>query len=341
MFNYKINVEGGNPFIGSGKLDGAGIPADFFSDIHVRKGFAYAFDMNTYIKDALLGEAVQGKGPIIQGLLGYDTAQAVYTFDKAKAEAELKQAWGGKVWETGFYIQLAYNTGNETRRLAAEILKKGLESLNPKFSVAVLNLPWPTYLSVRREKKLPISVSGWLQDYADPSNWTQPFMDCKAGAYAVAQGFPAAFCTKVDELHEKGVASVDPKVREPIYKELQNLTYTEAISIFLAQTTGRHYEQSWIQGWYNHPLYPGYYLYALSKVSRPKSLNLTPFSPLIRGEKGRFPFLSSCCRPVAVARGQRHVSRRASQYYSRSGYVSLYCAQIVNSARSFFLESRS
>ena len=39
MFPWTINAEG-NTYIGSGKLDGEGIPPDFFSDIHVRKGFS-------------------------------------------------------------------------------------------------------------------------------------------------------------------------------------------------------------------------------------------------------------------------------------------------------------
>ena len=35
QFNWQINVEGGNPYVGSGKLDGNGIPPDFFQDIHI------------------------------------------------------------------------------------------------------------------------------------------------------------------------------------------------------------------------------------------------------------------------------------------------------------------
>ena len=36
------NVQGGQ--LGSGKLDGQGIPANFFSDADVRRGFVAAFD---------------------------------------------------------------------------------------------------------------------------------------------------------------------------------------------------------------------------------------------------------------------------------------------------------
>lgn len=266
MFNYNINVEGGNPFLGSGKLDGAGIPPDFFSDPDVRKGFNYAFDSKTYIKDALQGEAVQPKGPIIVGMLGYDEKQAVYPFDMKLAEESLKKAWKGELWAKGMYIQLLYNQGNESRRIACEILKKSLEALNPKFTVSVVNLPWPAFLGARTAKKLPFVVSGWAEDYHDPSNWVNPYMNCAVGAYARAQSLPKEFCTKEAELEKKGISSVDPKVREPIYKELQNLAYTEAMGIWLSQPTGRSYQQIWIQGWFNNPLVNGIWGYPLSKV---------------------------------------------------------------------------
>ena len=44
--NYNLKTTStDNPTIGSGKLDGKGIPPDFFSDKDVRLGFTYAFDM--------------------------------------------------------------------------------------------------------------------------------------------------------------------------------------------------------------------------------------------------------------------------------------------------------
>ncbi|WP_229776788.1 ABC transporter substrate-binding protein, partial [Deinococcus ruber] len=47
-----MNEDIQNPaLLGSGKLDGQGIPANFFSDVNVRQGFSYAFDDTTYIRD--------------------------------------------------------------------------------------------------------------------------------------------------------------------------------------------------------------------------------------------------------------------------------------------------
>lgn len=49
---FTFETDPNNPYIGSGKLDGKGIPSDFFSDINVRKAFVYAFDWKTYIEQA-------------------------------------------------------------------------------------------------------------------------------------------------------------------------------------------------------------------------------------------------------------------------------------------------
>jgi peptide/nickel transport system substrate-binding protein len=267
MFNFAINTEGGNPFIGSGKLDGSGIPADFFSDIHVRKAFEYCYDWDAHIKEALQGEAIQPKGPILKGMLGYDDAQATYAHDLDKCKTEFQAAWSGKVWDTGFDLQLVYNTGNDLRRIAAEIIKKNVESISPKFKVTVQNLPWASFLEVRTSGKLPILISGWLEDYHDPSNWVQPFMDPVSGSYARAQHLPKDLADKFADLIQQGVSSVDPKVREPIYKNLQSLAYENAITIFLYEPLRRRYFQDWIHGWYFNPLHPEPYanIYALKK----------------------------------------------------------------------------
>ena len=61
-----------NPYLGSNKLDGNGIPATFFDDVHIRKAFAYCFDWDTVINDVYKGEAVQSKVLSLPGMPGYD-----------------------------------------------------------------------------------------------------------------------------------------------------------------------------------------------------------------------------------------------------------------------------
>lgn len=121
-----------NPYLGSNKLDGNGAPPDIFSDIHVRRGFAYAFDWDTVIDEIYQGEAIQSKVLSLVGMPGFDPDAAHFTMDLEKAAEEFKLADVDKdgipagedpddIWEMGFRLQMAYNTGNTTRQIYAEI----------------------------------------------------------------------------------------------------------------------------------------------------------------------------------------------------------------------------
>jgi peptide/nickel transport system substrate-binding protein len=279
QFNWQINVEGGNVFVGSGALDGNGIPPDFFSDIHVRKAFNYCFDFDAMIQDALNGEGIQAQGPIIAGMMGYREGEApLYSYDPAKCEEEFKLADvdhdgvpAGEdeddVWEMGFYFQMGYNTGNATRQTSSEILKAGIEAVNPKFQITVVGMPWPVLLNTRRAGKLPIYVGGWLEDFHDPHNWVQPFLHSQ-GTYGRVINMPDEIAAEYDALIEEGAKLTTVEERRPIYEELQLKAEEDAVNIWMFQAVGRIHFQEWIKGWYFNPAYSGAqysYTYALSK----------------------------------------------------------------------------
>ncbi len=267
QFNQSINVEGGNPFAGSGELDGNGIPADFFRDVHIRRAFSYCFDYDAMINDALNGEGIQSQGPIIAGMLGYREGEApIYSYDPAKCEEEFKLA-ESDVWETGFYFQMAYNTGNDTRRLSSEILKAGIEFVNDKFSITVVGMPWPVLLNARRAGKLPIYVGGWLEDFHDPHNWVHPFLHSQ-GAYGRVVNMEETLAAEFDALVEEAAALTTAEERRPVYEAIQLKAQEEAPMIWLYQPVGRNHFQRWIGDYYYNPAYPNNtysYIYALSK----------------------------------------------------------------------------
>ena len=215
FMNFAIATTGGNNFIGSGKLDGDGIPPDFFTDINVRQAFAYCFDWDTYIKDVLNGEGVQSNDVMLPGMIGYEDNGAHYSFDAAKCTAAfkastLKAADGKSLWDTGFRMTMAYNTGNTSRQTVAQIFQADLQAVNPKFIVEVTGIPWPTFLANQRAKKLPIFISGWLEDIHDPHNWVVPYT---VGTYGHNQGLPADLTAKFQDIINRGVAEADPAKR--------------------------------------------------------------------------------------------------------------------------------
>ncbi|HSJ58539.1 MAG TPA: ABC transporter substrate-binding protein, partial [Anaerolineae bacterium] len=114
--NIETDESGSNPYIGSGLLDGNGIPPDFFSDIHVRRAFAYCFDYDIYISDGQNGEGIRNSSMIITNMLGYNPDQEMFQFDLDKCAEELALAWDGQVAEVGFRVQATTNTGNLERQ---------------------------------------------------------------------------------------------------------------------------------------------------------------------------------------------------------------------------------
>jgi peptide/nickel transport system substrate-binding protein len=279
QFNWQINVEGGNPFVGSGELDGNGITPDFFNDPHVRRAFNYCFDFDAMIQDALNGEGVQAQGPIPQGMMGYREGEdPLFSYDPAKCEEEFKMADVDQdgipagededdIWDAGFYMQMAYNTGNDTRRLSSEILKAGLEAVNPNFSVQVVGMPWPVLLNSRRQGKLPIYVGGWLEDYHDPHNWVHPFLHSQ-GAYGRIVNMTEETAAEFDALIVEGATLTAPEDRRPVYEELQLKAQEEAVNIWMYQVLSRYHLQDWMHGFYFNPAYgspPYSFVYALSK----------------------------------------------------------------------------
>ncbi|HQZ70703.1 MAG TPA: ABC transporter substrate-binding protein [Anaerolineae bacterium] len=262
-FIFDVNKD--STFLKSGKLDGEGVPPDFFSDIHVRKGFTACFDWDTYIAEGLKGEGVQSRGPIIAGLQGFKADSPVASFDAKTCEEELALAWDGKLPEMGFKMAIAYNQGNDARKTAAQILADNLAQVNTKYAVEVQELEWPSFLEQRRSGNLPITIAGWLEDYHDASNWVSPFMDPEAGAYARAQNFPADMQKKYKDQIVAAVNEVDPVKRDAMYADLQMWANDDAIAIWLAQATGRFYISKDVSGWYNHSLQPGLWYYTLSK----------------------------------------------------------------------------
>lgn len=259
---FTLNVNGkGNPDIGSGKLDGNGIPPDFFSDVDVRKGFAYSFDYAAFLKEALNGRGTLAYGPAPEGLVFYDKEDPHYTFDLEKAKEHFQKAWGGQVWEKGFTLTITYNTGGFPRQMAAEMLKRNVESLNPKFKVDVRGVMWASFLEKTAARQMPMWVRGWVADYADPHNFYFNFMHSD-GRYALSQGYKNP---KADKLVMKAVAETNPAKRAKYYKELQKIAYEDAMQIYTVHPTGLWAMRSRVKGFYDNPVYMGLYFYPMYK----------------------------------------------------------------------------
>lgn len=248
MFCQKVNPDG-NTSIGSGKLDGEGIPPDFFSDINVRKAFMHAFDRDLYREDVLQNIDAVPTNPNVPGL-PYAIDVPIYEYDLEKAAEYMKQAWDGQVWEKGFKMTITHNTGNAKREGAALMMAENIMSLNPKFQIEVQNVEWKDYLVNYRNFLYPIYIIGWGADYPDPHNFLYTFMHSN-GVYGKYMAYASE---EVDQLCDDGIATVDPAKRQEIYTRLQNLWYEDAIGLCIYQTKLNKFYRDWVQGFVPNPM---------------------------------------------------------------------------------------
>ena len=269
IFNQNINAVD-NEFVGSGVMDGDGIPEDFFSDLDIRKAFSYAFDYETFIDQVVLGEASVPYGVIPEGLNGFfDENGFRYSYDLQKAEEHLKKAFNGKVWEEGFKVTLVWNIPNTTRKTACEILAAGFESINPKFKVEVQGMEWATMLQKRVEGRLPMLFIGWLADYADPHNFVHPYLHSRGDFSAFTGENGRALAVKeFDALINAGINELNPEKRVEIYTELQKKSQEFVPHLMLYDSYERRAMRDYVKGFVFDPICPAQYdLYALSKTN--------------------------------------------------------------------------
>ncbi len=251
FFVFKIETTG-NPNVGSGKLDGEGVPADFFADKDVRLAFAHAFDTDGFIKDVNRGKGSRATSFIPAGLPGHNPDQPVFEYDLKKAGEHFKKAWGGKVWEKGFKFTLAYNVGNQPREVIANMVKRAVESINPKFKIDTRAIQWSTYLDQSNASKLPMFVLGWDPDYPDADNFAFMFLHSR-GNYPRLQHYKNE---EADRLIMQARGEIDPEKRKKLYFRLQRIAYDDVPTVYILNGVGYHTQRKWVKGFRYNPMWP-------------------------------------------------------------------------------------
>ena len=262
QFNWEI--ESDSKYIGSGKLDGEGITPTFFSEKDVRLGFIYAYDSETMINDVMNNNGFAPPTVLIKGLLGYNADIPVRKYDIEKAREHFKKAYNGKLWNVGFKMHILYNTGNDTRRNAAELLAAGLQKVNPKFQAEAKGVEWPTFLDARKNGHLPLLLIGWGADYPDPDNFVFTYYHT-SGDYGHSYGdaFKEYAAVKRDELEgmsldeivAKAGSITDTAERVRLYDIIQRFVIEEGIGIVLVQMYAFNTMHESIKGWVCNPIH--------------------------------------------------------------------------------------
>ncbi|GGK23834.1 peptide ABC transporter substrate-binding protein [Deinococcus malanensis] len=242
FMNEKINPSGG--LLGSGKLDGKGIPSNFFTDVNVRRGFSYAFNYQQFIQDVQKGKGKQRTMLLPDIFPGYDTKVKTYTYAPAKATAAFKRAFGGEVWKNGFTLTANYRAGSVPSQTAMEILKRNVEALNPKFKVNLQPKQWSEMLAASKKGEEAMMLMGWAPDYADPDNFMYTFY-ASDGYYSPRANWKDA---SVDKWLKQARSTVNTAQRNRLYSLVGNRAYEQAPFILVPGGIDFMYFRSNIKG---------------------------------------------------------------------------------------------
>ncbi|MGD1060960.1 MAG: ABC transporter substrate-binding protein, partial [Methanomassiliicoccales archaeon] len=159
-------------------------------------------------------------------------------------------------------MELYYNTGNSARETAAELLKTNLEALNPgKIHITVTGLEWSVYLSKVTSKAMPAFWLGWAPDYADPNDYTVPFL-LSTGYFPSEVGFGNA---TLDALVTQAGSDLNPVTRAAEFQNMSILAQQLCPYIWLSQGSALTCMRSDVTGFGYNPLYSNLIYYNLAK----------------------------------------------------------------------------
>jgi len=193
-------------------------------DINVRKAIIYAADVPSMLAAAYMGQAEQEYALIPPGLVGHWADAPHYDRDVAKAKEYM-----AKAGLTTLDLRLDLQNTTEYRTWG-EILQQNLKeiginlTLNPMESSAY----WSTSFGEDAVKNNELLTSNYSMN-PDPA-WATMWFTCDQVTVWNTQ----SWCDeKYDELHRKGLVTMDDAEREKIYIEMQKIWDEAAQTIWI------------------------------------------------------------------------------------------------------------
>jgi peptide/nickel transport system substrate-binding protein len=185
-----------NYLVKGGSLAGAFIPKwgngtdcpTMLADRDFRLGIQYCFNSSEFIKDYFLGEASQPTTFMCAGTLFYNASKPVVSINEYEAAQHFKAAWNGRIWSVGCTVKLVYNIGNLGRQTIATMISDMVTRVCADFScpstitITPVGMTWAGITGAMR-KQLSCFTIGWIADFPDPDDWSEPFIH-PSGTYS-------------------------------------------------------------------------------------------------------------------------------------------------------------
>ncbi len=223
---------------------GMNVESPKLKDVNVREAIRYGIDVPSILAAAYNNKAPRANALIPEGTLGYWKDAPVYNRDVAKAKEYL-----AKAGLTSLDLKFTYENTDEYSTWA-QIVQQNLKDVG--INVALDPLDSSTFWAYGeggKDKELELFAVGYSSVAPEPA-WSTMWFTCDQ----VDLWNWMRWCSKeFDELHQKGIATIDTAQREPIYIQMQQLWDAAVMSVFVTNVPQVYVAKAGIKA----VIYPG------------------------------------------------------------------------------------
>ncbi len=188
-----------------------------FADARARLAVAQGIDAAGIVRRTLGRHAIAANGLIPPGLLGYVSKPR----SRPKASGHVSGAHTVSretVEVTAVVNPIMFGEfGAFTKELTQAFREMG-------YAIRVVNKTMAEFMDAQSTAPTDIAIGRWIADYPDADTFTQGVLHSRMGVYGRYCGRPA-----VDGLTERGRTEIDPRTRESIYREVEDIVAGEAL----------------------------------------------------------------------------------------------------------------
>ncbi len=185
-------------------------------DVRVRQAIAYALDRQPMIDYLWRGQAQLARSLLPTQSWAYDGDVRAYEHDPEKANQLLDAAGYAAVNGVRFHLTMKTSTDANTRLMVA-VMQQQLRAAG--IALDIRSFEPATFLSDVIHGLFQVYSLRWIGGNEDPDIFEYVFHSAKFPPNGANRGFYSN--PKIDALIDKARREVDPKVRKPLYAEVQ------------------------------------------------------------------------------------------------------------------------
>lgn len=220
----------------------------------VRQALNYAVDRNALIQGAIQGKGIPLKGPIPEGLWGYDASAQGYSLNIDKAKQLLTEAG----YAQGLTLKLLYSDYKSFWEAEALLLQDNLAKIGVKLELE--KVAWATLRDKVDRADFDLCLGVWSPDYADPQMFMTYWYDSRMHGLAGNRAFYKN--DAVDKLLREAEQISDQSQRISLYQQAQRQVLEDAPYILLFQNNILIPMRKNVQGFIYNPMLEGVYNFA-------------------------------------------------------------------------------